>query len=86
MNEVIGTARNIVYVLDQDNKIVPQIETVLIVSQPVYGISKDTGLTKFFETDTVRFSASPEGLRNLANILIVWAQEAEDNVPIVKNV
>lgn len=77
MKEVYGTARNISFAADEDGKLTPTIETIIVVSEPQYGPNGNGEVEKFRVTDTLRFGTTPQGLRILAQQFTEWADEAE---------
>ena len=81
--EVICTARNLMIVPDGDPHteaaaVRPMVEAILVVSEPVFGFDAGGELGRKRETQTIRFSASPEVLRKLAKNYLEWADEAEE--------
>lgn len=76
MKEMEGTARNISLVATDDD-LVTSIETIIVVSEPSYGLNDEGELEKFRTTDVLRFATSSKGLRLLAMQLNGWADEAD---------
>ena len=77
MKEVYGTAKNISFTANDDGKLIPTIEVIVVVSEPQYGPDDNGDVEKFRVTDTLRFGTTPQGLRVLAQQFTEWANEAE---------
>lgn len=81
MKEVACTARNIMVIPVSDGEklsIRPMIETILVFTEPNYRINKENEVVVRREPQTIRFSASPESLREIAKNFLEWAEQAED--------
>lgn len=66
-------------------KLMPQVEVVLVMSEPTYAIDPVGEVIRQRVTSQVRFSANPKLLRKLSETLVKLADEAEElpleNVP-----
>lgn len=77
MKEVICTARNLMVVPDEEHTVRPMIEAIVVVSEPQFRFDRGGQLANERETETIRFSASPEALRKMAKSFNEWADEAD---------
>ncbi len=76
MKSLMATARNILLSV-VEGKTSPIIEVVILVREPDYQFGADGEVQRDRTTETVRFVASPDGLRTMADNLHRWAAEAE---------
>ena len=76
MKEITSYASNYL-ALYNDGKLEPQAEIALVLCEPTYRLTSDGQLARERAVETVRFSASPETLRKLAERFTKTADEAE---------
>lgn len=76
MKELMGSACNLSLVLVGDS-LLPNVEVILIHSEPRYRFDPTGEIVKYRMTDAFRFSASPGELRTLAKSLGDSADAAE---------
>lgn len=78
MKELRSTTANMALVIGGDE---PQtvVEVVLLVSEPKYSIDASGSVAKARNLEDMRFSASPKGLRDLADVLLKLADEADES-------
>lgn len=77
MKEIAGTARNLMFSVDQAGHVIPMVEVILVVSEPVFRPDGGGGLARLRESETIRFSTSADGLRAVARDFGAWADEIE---------
>lgn len=79
MKEITSTTANFLarIPLDQGERLVPEIEIGLVVSEVGYRLGNTGQLKKERVAETVRFVVSAENLRKLAKTLGSYADEAE---------
>ena len=77
MKELIGTNCNISLVVQEDGKLLPMVEAIMIVTEPQWGIDGGGELCRTRMPGTVRFSATPQALRALGKGCMKWADEAD---------
>lgn len=58
-------------------KLLPQVEVILVMSEPSYTVDGVGDVIRQNATSQVRFSASPKLLRKIADSLVNLAEEAE---------
>ena len=78
MKEAHGSARNLYFVPDENGKLLPMIEAIIIVSEPKFGVSEEGQTERYRVMDTLRFHTSPDGLRKLAEQFEGWADEIDE--------
>jgi hypothetical protein len=66
---------------DGDKRQLPQVEVILVMSEPTYAVDAVGEIIRQRETSQCRFSASPKLLRKLAESLNKLADEA-DALPV----
>lgn len=76
MKEAMGTARNLFFVPTPEGTLKPMVETIIIVSEPKYSLTKE-GIERRRVSGAIRFQAAPETLRNIAAQFASWADEAD---------
>jgi hypothetical protein len=76
MKEAMGTARNLSLVPAPDGTMRPMVETIVILTEPKYNVTKE-GLESRRVTSTIRFQAAPDTLRNMSIQFANWADEAD---------
>ena len=80
MKQITLTARNLSIFWDEKQEaITPSVECIFVLSEPEYEMTFE-GARKIFTAETVRFMASPFGLRDMAKSFMEWADEAETQV------
>jgi hypothetical protein len=62
---------------DGDKKQIPQVEVILVMSEPTYTVDAVGEVVRQRETSQCRFSASPKLLMRLAESMTKLAAEAE---------
>jgi hypothetical protein len=77
MKEITGSSMNIYYI-KHDGKFEPNIEGILIVSEPIYRVDAAGQLIRERTTETIRFSTSLDGIKSLAAQFLQWAETAEN--------
>ena len=78
MKQIICTARNQRFALDDDGGLIPEIEAVLTLSEKQVEYCW-AGLTSIEKTETVRFLMAPETARAIATKFTEWADEIEEH-------
>lgn len=81
MKELLTISSNFTAAWTQDNKLLPRVEVILVMSEPSYTVDAVGEVVSQRETSQVRFSASPKVLRKLAEAMTKLADEAETLVP-----
>lgn len=66
MKELIGNASNVYYVTKDGENFTPQVEIILIVSEPQFRIGGGGQFIRERITETFRFTTSCEQLKNLS--------------------
>lgn len=77
MKEIACTARNLM-VVSTEESYSPMIEVILVLTEPNYRFNKKGELVKRRDPETIRFSTSPDGLREIAKNFNQWANDAEE--------
>jgi hypothetical protein len=77
MKEIMGTSRNIKFVLTDDNTLDCVVEAVITVSENAFSIDADGEPERCSKTETLRFGTTPDGIRQIAESMNRWADEAE---------
>jgi len=77
MNEILTISANHHAVWSEKNKLLPQVEVILVMSEPSYTVDGVGEVIRQRTTSQVRFSANPKVLRALAEGMIKLANEAE---------
>lgn len=80
MKLLSGTARNILFLRNDDGETSEAVEAVFVLATAAYEVDSRNGLASLAASHTVepvRFVSSPDGLRELAKTFIAWADEAE---------
>ena len=62
---------------EKDGRLLPQVECVLILSEPEYSMDAAGDLIRHRSTSQCRFSASPGMLRKMAESFNLMANEAD---------
>jgi hypothetical protein len=84
MKELLAVNTNFIALWDEKQKLHPNVEIILILSEPSYNIDPCGQVIRQRETHQVRFSASPSLLRKLCDSLQKLADEAE-TLPLENN-
>lgn len=66
-----------VYYKKHDGKFEPNIEGILIVSEPIYRVDAAGQLIRERTMESIRFSTSVSGIKALAAQFLQWAEIAE---------
>ena len=77
MKELRSTTANIALVIG-GGEASTVVEVVLLVSEPKYSIDASGSVAKARNLEDMRFSTSPKGLRDLADVLLKLADEADE--------
>ena len=83
MQELMGTARNLSIVVINDKPSVT-IEVILMTSEPKFAIDAGGMLGKSREANSIRFTATPESLRDLCKRLAEYAKQGDELVERVE--
>lgn len=82
MKTVLHTARNHVLNLinlpEGERKLVPSTEVVITLTEPKYAVIEGGKLAKYPDCETVRFEASSDSLRRIAEEFETWADELDE--------
>lgn len=76
MKELKGSARNFSLVYADGDKYIPAVEIVLVLTEPQYTFSEGKMLQERVP-ETMRFSTSQEGVKNLIKVLMECDEELE---------
>ena len=76
MKELSGTARNCYCTVDDDGALKPQVELVIIVSEPQWRIGADDMIRERV-SETVRLSTNQKGVKLLLKALMEADKELE---------
>lgn len=77
MNELTSIASNLHATYDEQDRLTPSAEIVLIMTEPAYTIDA-SGVVKSRNVITTRFSAEPRLLRRIATAMNNIADQAEE--------
>ena len=64
----------------REGSLTPKVEVVVVTSETQYALGEDGRLVRVHGVDEVRFLATPEGLRLLADHCRKWAGEIEARI------
>ena len=81
MKTLLHTARNhSLNRIDVDGnaKLIATTEVVLTLTEPKYAVIEGGKLAKYPDTETIRFEASSDSLRRMAEEFETWADELDD--------
>jgi len=79
MNELLTVNANFHAIWQEETKkLLPQVEVVVVVSEPTYTLDAVGDIIRQRAVSQFRFSANPKMLRRLADSLIKLADEADD--------
>lgn len=81
MKELLTISSNFMGAWTEDKKLLPQVEVILVMSEPSYTVDAVGEVVRQRETSQCRFSASPKVLYKLAEAMTKLAAEAEALVP-----
>lgn len=81
MKELLTISSNFLAAWTEEKKLLPQVEVILVMSEPAYSVDAVGEVVCQRETSQVRFSASPKVLRKLSEAMTKLADEAETLVP-----
>lgn len=81
MKELLTISSNFLAAWTEEKKLLPQVEVILVMSEPSYSVDAVGEVVRQRETSQVRFSASPKVLRKLSEAMTKLADEAETLVP-----
>ena len=76
MKEIVTTSANYAALI-LDGEIIPQIELGITLSEVEYGLDYQ-GVTKTRKCETIRFCIDPDKLRKMAEGLIKFSDECDD--------
>ncbi len=77
MKELSGTSRNFFFT-PRDEKLVPQVELIIVVSEPTYELTVDAGLNQNRIAETLRITTNRTGLKKLIESLLEIDKELEE--------
>jgi hypothetical protein len=77
MKELLTISSNFMGAWTEDKKLLPQVEVILVLSEPAYTVDAVGEVVRQRETSQCRFSASPKMLYKLADVLTKLGAEAE---------
>ena len=78
MKEVIATARNITFTAtDSGNNLNCIVEAVVTVSEPTFELDAGGEMVRTRVPEVLRFGAPPSGMRQIADAMNRWADEAD---------
>lgn len=77
MKELLTISANFSAVWTEEKKLLPQVEIVLVLSEPTYTVDAAGEVVSHRETSATRFAASPRMLRKMSDTLEKLAAEAE---------
>jgi len=81
MKELLTISSNFLGAWTEEKKLLPQVEVILVMSEPSYSVDAVGEVVRQRETSQVRFSVSPKVLRKLSEAMTKLADEAETLVP-----
>lgn len=79
MNELASISSNLLAIYDQQHRLIPSAEVVLIMTEPTYTIDAG-GVVKSRRVVTTRFSAGPAQLRHIAKAMLNIADQTEESL------
>ena len=77
MKEPASLAANYYAYIDRAGKLHPQAEVALVLAEPQYRVDLGGDMIRERKTETTRFAASPDGLRQMAKRLEEFAEDLE---------
>lgn len=84
MKEIHSVNANILASFHEDDTIIPQVEVVLVFSEPQYFSDMAGGIAKQRVLAEARFAATAENLRKLSEKLLMLATEADEVLAATK--
>jgi hypothetical protein len=82
MKEIIGTAANIYYTkYDKEKPYEPQMELIVVVSEPVYRVDESGELIRQRTTESIRFSSSFDGMKKFAGKILEMLENNSGEKP-----
>lgn len=81
MKQLLTVSSNYFAVRAENGLLLPEVEVILVLSEPTYAVDAVGELVKHRETSQSRFVASPKVLRKLAEALLQFAAEADLPAP-----
>jgi len=73
-----------IYYKKHGGKFEPNIEGILVVSEPIFRVDAAGQLIRERTTETMRFSTSVDGIKSLAAQFLQWAETAEKEIQEAK--
>ena len=80
MKELLTLSSNFLAAWTEEKKLLPQVEVILVMSEPSYSVDAVGEVVRQRETSQVRFLATPKALRKLSAAMAALADEAEKMV------
>jgi hypothetical protein len=80
MKELVTLCANTHAVWTEGNQLVPQVEVILVISEPTYHVNEAGEVLRQRETSQVSFAASPKALLKLAGAMVELATEAHERL------
>ena len=77
MKELLTISSNFIAAWTEEKKPIPQVEVILVMSEPSYTVDAVGEVVRQRETSQVRFCASTKVLRKLSDAMTKLADEAE---------
>ncbi len=84
MKELMATARNIIFTAD-DSNLHCIVEAVLTVSEPTFELDRGGAMVRLRVPEVIRFGSPPSGMRELAQKMNDWADEADKTYEMITN-
>ena len=81
MKELLTIRGNFSAVWTEEKVMLPQVEVILVLSEPTYAVDAAGEVVSHRETSATRFAASPRMLRRLGESMVKLAEEAETLLP-----
>lgn len=77
MKKIATLTRNHLAIID-NGKLKPSSELILVLAEPQYRVDMGGGIIRERSTETVRFAACPQAMREIADHLNRYADELEE--------
>lgn len=81
MKELLTIGSNFIGRWTEEKKLEPQVEIILLLSEPVYSVDPSGEVMRQREMSQARFVASPKTMRKLATALQELAEQVEELMP-----
>jgi len=77
MKELSVATSNLTLIPLEDGSVRGMVEVVLVLSESVYTVTEEGEIGQDRQCETLRFMATPDGLRGVAGSFMEWADDME---------